>query len=99
MIAYNAALKYCTILLYAEGYGPKKTLQHFRMLHASTLPSADPRPGLDYLKQEIPVYWDRLHAIIALLNFSHKPSVNMEHWEKDAEAAHLLLGAVEGDGV
>ncbi len=60
----------------------------------------DPRPGLDYLKQEIPGYWDRRQTIIALLNYlSQKPSVAMAHWKKDVEAAHLLLGAVEGDGV
>ncbi|MBU2055465.1 MAG: DUF1156 domain-containing protein [Proteobacteria bacterium] len=60
----------------------------------------DPRPGLDYLKQEIPNYWDRRQTIIALLNYlSQKPSVAMAHWKKDVEAGHLLLGAVEGDGV
>ncbi|HOE33906.1 MAG TPA: hypothetical protein PLG98_11360, partial [Smithella sp.] len=60
----------------------------------------DPRPGLDYLKQEVANYWDRRQMIIALLNFlSHKPSSAMPHWQKDVEAAHLLLGAVEGDGV
>jgi hypothetical protein len=31
-IAYNAALKLCTILLYAEGYRPEMTLQHFRTI-------------------------------------------------------------------
>jgi len=60
----------------------------------------DPRPGLDYLKQEISNYWDRRQTIIALLNYlSQKPSPAMTHWKKDVEAAHLLLGAVEGDGV
>jgi len=60
----------------------------------------DPRPGLDYLKQEIPHYWDRRQTIIALLNYlSQKPSPAMTHWKKDVEAAHLLLGTVEGDGV
>jgi Uncharacterized conserved protein related to C-terminal domain of eukaryotic chaperone, SACSIN len=34
-IAYNAALKLCTILLYAEGYKPAKgSLAHFRVLSA-----------------------------------------------------------------
>lgn len=34
-IAYNAALKLCTILLYAEGYKPAKgALAHFRVLAA-----------------------------------------------------------------
>ncbi len=60
----------------------------------------DPRPGLEYLKQEVPGYWDRRQTIIALLNYLfQKPSTAMPHWKKDVEAAHLLLGAVEGDGV
>ena len=33
-IAYNAALKLCTILLYAEGYRPEKTLQHYRAIQS-----------------------------------------------------------------
>jgi hypothetical protein len=31
-IAYNAALKLCTILMYSEGYRPEKTLAHYRTL-------------------------------------------------------------------
>ncbi len=33
-IAYNAALKLGTILLYASGYRPEKTLQHYRTIAA-----------------------------------------------------------------
>ncbi|HXU36554.1 MAG TPA: hypothetical protein VN937_09335 [Blastocatellia bacterium] len=33
-IAYNAALKLCTILLYAAGYRPEKVLQHYRTIAA-----------------------------------------------------------------
>ena len=33
-IAYNAALKLCTILIYAEGFRPEKTLAHFRTLQS-----------------------------------------------------------------
>jgi hypothetical protein len=33
-IAYNAALKLCTILLYAEGYRPSRESQHYRTLAA-----------------------------------------------------------------
>jgi hypothetical protein len=36
-IAYNAALKLCTILLYASGYRPEKALAHFRTLSALPL--------------------------------------------------------------
>ena len=33
-IAYNAALKLCTILLYAEGYRPERSNAHYRTLQA-----------------------------------------------------------------
>lgn len=36
-IAYNAALKLCTILLYAEGYRPERTLRHYRTIQALPL--------------------------------------------------------------
>ena len=36
-IAYNAALKLCTILLHAEGYRTEKNLAHFRTLQALPL--------------------------------------------------------------
>jgi len=36
-IAYNAAPKLCTILLYASGYKPEKTLQHYRTIQALPL--------------------------------------------------------------
>ena len=32
--AYNAALKLCTILLYAEGYRAERNLQHYRTIQA-----------------------------------------------------------------
>lgn len=36
-IAYNAALKLCTVLLYAEGYRPARNLAHYRTLQALPL--------------------------------------------------------------
>lgn len=36
-IAYNAALKLCTILLYAEGYRAGQALQHYRTIQALPL--------------------------------------------------------------
>ena len=33
-ITYNAVLKLCTILLYAEGWRPEKNLAHYRTLQA-----------------------------------------------------------------
>jgi hypothetical protein len=65
-----------------------------------TAEEEDPRPGLSYLKQELPDYWDRRQTILGLLDYlQNKPSPRMGHWQKDAEAAHLLWGAVSGDGL
>jgi hypothetical protein len=36
-IAYNAALKFCTILLYASGYRAERALQHYRTIQAMLL--------------------------------------------------------------
>jgi hypothetical protein len=36
-IAYNGALKLCTILLHASGYQPERALQHYRTIQALPL--------------------------------------------------------------
>ncbi len=50
-IAYNAALKLCTILLYAEGYRPERNLAHFRTIEAlSEILGSDHRDNVEYLQ-------------------------------------------------
>jgi hypothetical protein len=44
-IAYNAALKLCTILMYASGYRPEKALHHYRTLQALPLILGPERKG------------------------------------------------------
>ena len=49
-IAYNAVLKLCTILLYAEGYRPEKNLAHYRTIQALPLIlGKDKKDDADYL--------------------------------------------------
>lgn len=49
-IAYNAALKLCTIRIYVSGYRPEKALQHYRTLQALPLIlGANRRADADYL--------------------------------------------------
>ena len=49
-IAYNAALKLCTILLYSEGYRATRTLQHYRTIQALPLILGPKhRPNANYL--------------------------------------------------
>ena len=50
-IAYNAALKLCTILLHASGFRPEKGLQHYRTIAALPLILGDERrDDADYLE-------------------------------------------------
>ena len=50
-IAYNAALKLCTILLYAQGYRAARTLQHYRTIQALPLIiGSEHRADADYLE-------------------------------------------------
>jgi hypothetical protein len=50
-IAYNAALKLCTVLLYASGYKPEKLLAHYRTLQSLPLILGDKhRSDADYLE-------------------------------------------------
>jgi hypothetical protein len=49
-IAYNAALKLCTILIYAEGYRAGQGLQHYRTIQALPLIlGKDRQADADYL--------------------------------------------------
>lgn len=60
----------------------------------------DPRPGRDWLRQEVPQYWNQRQNIVGLLHYlAHTPTAAMEHWSKDAAAAELLRGMVENDSV
>jgi hypothetical protein len=54
-IAYNAALKLCTILLYASGYQAEKNLAHYRTLQSLPL-------ILGTEKEDDAVYLDRCRA-------------------------------------
>ena len=44
-IAYNVALKICTILLYAEGFKAERALQHYRTIQALPLILGKERKG------------------------------------------------------
>ncbi len=49
-IAYNAALKLCTVVLRASGYRAERSMQHYRTIQAMPLVLGDDRKGdADYL--------------------------------------------------
>jgi hypothetical protein len=50
-IAYNAALKLCTIILYASGYRAERQLQHYRTIQAMPIIlGADRKGDAEYLE-------------------------------------------------
>jgi adenine-specific DNA methylase len=64
-----------------------------------TVRTEDAREGLNWLHTEVSEYWNQRKSIIAVLKYlsklKHIP--HMTHWEKDADAALRLAGAVEND--
>ena len=61
--------------------------------------SDDARQGLNWLRQEVPTYWQQRKQIVAVLNYlaALENIAHMSHWKKDADAARRLAGAVEND--
>jgi hypothetical protein len=91
-IAYNAALKLCTALLYAEGFKAEKTLQHYRTIQALPLIlGSDRKDDADYLdtcrsKRNI-VEYDYIGAVTAndaneLIQFVEELKVIVDSWLK-----------------
>lgn len=65
-----------------------------------TAEAQDPRVGRDYLKMELPTYWEQRQSVLALLTYlseKPKPDLSMAHWNDDVEAARLLRGSIEHD--
>ncbi len=92
-IAYNAALKLCTILLYAEGYRSERALQHYRTIQALPLILGKSRKDdAQYLdvcrsKRNI-VEYDQIGAVSEqeadeLIEFCHELKKDVLVWLKE----------------
>jgi hypothetical protein len=89
-IAYNAALKLCTILLYSEGYKAERNLQHYRTIQAlSMILGSERKNDVDFLescraKRNI-VEYDYIGAVTTdnaqeLIEFVKDLKVDVERW-------------------
>jgi len=89
-IAYNAALKLCTILLYAEGYKAERNLQHYRTIQALPLIfGAERKSDADYLdtcraKRNI-VEYDYIGGVTSdnareLIEYAKDLKTDVERW-------------------
>lgn len=91
-IAYNAALKLCTILLYSSGYRPEKNLAHYRTLQSLPLILGDShKHNADYLdvcrKKRNETEYDLAGNISVeeaqeLLDFANQLKKEVETWLK-----------------
>lgn len=100
-IAYNAALKLCTILLYAEGYRSGQGLQHYRTIQALPLILGSERNGdasyLDACRvKRNTVEYDRIGAtsdgeVAELLEFVIELHSDVLNWLKSKHPDLLSL--------
>jgi uncharacterized protein (UPF0332 family) len=89
-IAYNAALKLCMVLMYAEGYRPETTLAHFRTIQAlSEILGAQYKDDVDYLdacrSKRHKVEYDQVGLITQdeakeLLNYVKELKLTVMNW-------------------
>ncbi|NLW30012.1 MAG: hypothetical protein GXY77_00985 [Fibrobacter sp.] len=98
-IAYNAALKLCTILMYSEGYRPEKNLAHYRTIQALPLILGPEREDdADYLnscrnKRNIVEYdyvgGATVHDADEIIEFVIDLKNDVEDWMKKAHPEYV----------
>jgi len=71
----------------------------FAIHTTATNTDAGPRMAKEYLRRELPDYWNSRETILALLRYLTVTPVGLAHWEGDIKAAQLLLGSVENDAM
>jgi hypothetical protein len=87
-------------LLHGDGFAGSLVRQVLFAIH-QVAKTEQTRNGLNWLKTELPDYWQLREKAIHLLDFlaSLNSISGMKHWKKDAEAAALIAGAVRNDHV
>ena len=87
-------------MLTGDGFASSLMRQVLFAVHQITR-SDETASGLNWLKTELPDYWNVRDKILHILDFLAKLDkvAGMEHWNKDSEAARLLYGAVRNDYV
>lgn len=75
------------------------TLRNILFAIHETVRTDNARQGLNWLRDEVPTYWQQRKQMAAVLNYLAALThiSHMLHWEKDADAAQRLSGAVEND--
>lgn len=87
-------------MLSGEGFASSVVRQVLFSVHQVTR-SEETTDGLNWLRTELPDYWNSRERIIEVLDSLARLDrvTGMDHWEKDSESARLLAGAVRNDHV
>lgn len=97
-VRFKTGTEFKKIGLGGTGFSGSLTRNMLFAIH-ETVRTEDAREGLNWLHTEVKEYWNQRKSIIAILKYlsklNHIPHMN--HWEKDADAALRLAGAVEND--
>lgn len=66
-----------------------------------TVKEDEPRIGLNWLKTELPTYWQVREKLIHILEYLARLGAvgSMSHWRNDAGAAQLLAGVLRNDHI
>ncbi len=82
-----------------EGFG-NSMVRHALFAVREVVRTEETEVGRNWLRNELgDRYWDQRQLVIALLEYfgRFEFNQNMEHWHKDAHAAHLLMGAIRNE--
>ena len=73
------------------------TLRNILFAIFETVRTDDARQGLNWLREEVPTYWEQRKQIVVILNYLAALAhiSHMIRWQKDADAAQRLAGAVK----
>lgn len=55
--------------------------------------------GRNWLKTELPNYWNQRKALIIILRYLASMEMKIQTWRDDGHAAGLVAGALENDSV
>lgn len=87
-------------MLSGEGFATSQVRQVLFATYQVTR-SEDAADGLNWLRTEVPDYWNVREKLIEVLDFLGQLArvAGMDHWKMDSESARLLAGAVRNDHV
>lgn len=81
-----------------EGFGQSVVRMALAAIHDS-VKREDAREGRNWLRVELPDYWNRRRVLVEVLAFLGRLADVLPHWETDGNMARVLAGAVENDHI